>query len=150
VRVSGDEIRYLLHIKQLPGDDAMYIGHLVCKRLKREGYNVAHDADFARPIVRQLLEEANDGKIKTIWIRIAPPEAFVINKLRNYERLHPGDNWLFPNGEAAVDLYFKRKALHVALPELENLSYLYVFDTSRDDLDAQVDEFVQKARQMLA
>jgi predicted kinase len=145
VRVSGDEMRRLLIKKGLPTDELAHIGQIVSVRIKREGYNVAHDADFARPLVRELLREANRGIVHELWVRIAPPESFILDKLKHYPH-----SWLFADADAAIKNYHQRKELHRSLPELETLPYLYTFDTSRPDLDQQVTEFVALARQKLA
>jgi predicted kinase len=145
IRVSADEVREMLGTKGLPFDDAMYIADALCTRLKQEGYNLAHDGDFASPASRQLHAQANSTVpgIRELWIRIQAPDDVV---LKNIRARGPGK--LFQSTDQLVELYERRKALHAA-PELNEIPYLYIFDTSRPDLDDQVNEFVRRAKEQL-
>jgi len=59
-----------------------------------------------------------------------------------------GPGFLFRDINHALDLY-QRKELHAA-PGVQELPYIYTFETSRADLDDQVAEFVRRAKAQLA
>ena len=146
VRQSADEIRELMFRQGLPTDDAPIIGGKVSERLKHEGYNVAHDNDFANPAIRAEFDERNHKLgIQVVWIRIAPPESFILHKLRSFKH-----TYLFTDADEAVATYYKRKQLHIAeATVLDKLPYVYVFDPSRDDLTLQVDKAVLRITEVL-
>ncbi len=131
--------------KGMPSEDAMYVASVVCTRVKDEGYNLAHDGDFVRPIARELLQKANKGQVITLWYRMVTPESVILERIK---RRKPTAG--MPTVAQALQTYKKRKKLHDTIKDINDLPYLYLFDASRDDLDAQVDIFVQKARKMLA
>ena len=120
--------------------------HNVYQRLTKEGYSIARDADLARPQVRALIRSVNPNhEVKEFWVHVTAPERVILERLRHREptRVHP-------NVKVVTELYRARKAMYESIPDLKDLRYFYTFDTSRDDLDQQVDEFVQKAQQVLA
>lgn len=140
VSESGDEVRKLIYDKGLPPIDSeslACIGARVIGRLFREGYRVAYDNDFANPLIRKDMLEYNQRQgLPVIWIRVAPPEEFIINKLTNYKH-----TYLFKDADDALDTYFKRKQLHATESDaLALLPYVYTFDTSAPNLDHQVHE----------
>jgi predicted kinase len=140
VRQSADEIREIMIAKGLPTDDAPIVGGMVAERLKTEGYNVAHDNDFANPAIRAEFDERNlKLGVQTVWIRIAPPESFILHNLQN--RRDYKESHVFSNADEAVSSYYKRKELHqMQAVALDALPYAYVFDPSREDLALQIDE----------
>ncbi len=132
VRISGDEIRQLLKERGYGYELTWEIGQKLAGEFVRRGYSIAHDTDCATPRTQEYLKQlAEEVGAKMIWIHINPPEEFIINKLRNFKH-----TWLFKNGDEAVENYLARKPLH------KNLSILftYTFDTSRNDLDKQIEE----------
>ena len=138
LRISADEIRKIMHDKNYsaeghPGRD---LAMKLIDKYVRDGYSIAIDSDCASKI-EMIKEESRKFNLKVIWLHINPPEEFIINKLRNYRH-----TWLFENGEAAVEGYFSRKPLH----ENIDLPFLYTFDTSREDLDKQIEEAVDVIR----
>lgn len=144
IRVSADEVRSMLYTKGLPFDDAMYVTHEVCVRLKQEGYNIAHDGDFAAPVSRELLGQVDQELgITELWIRVQAPEDVT---LKNIKARGPGI--LFRDIDHAVSLHQRRKELHAA-PEIDELPFMYTFDTSRPGIDDQVAEFVRLAQARL-
>ncbi len=132
VRISGDEIRKILKEHGYGYDLTWEIGQKIVTELVRQGYSIAHDTDCATPRTQEYLAKlAQEVVAKIIWIHINPPEEFIINKLKNFKH-----TWLFKNGGEAIENYLSRKPLH------ENLSmpFAYTFDTSRGDLNEQIEE----------
>jgi predicted kinase len=145
-RQSGDEIRKLLYEKGLPEADSATIAGInerVVGLFVDNGYRVAYDNDFGNPAIRAKMETWNRRRnIPIVWIRINTPEDFILKKLRSF-----GRTYLFSDGEEAVVKYFERKALHAEqASEFAKLPFVYTFDTSRGDLDAQVAEAAIKIR----
>jgi len=137
LRVSGDDIRFILHEKGLPYSDAWEIGRRVIEKYFQKGYSIAHDADCAAPVTIEALHKlSKETSTPLLWIHINPPESFIINKLTNYKH-----TWLYANAEQAIENYFKRKALH------ENLTmpFIFTFDTSKskEEIDSQISEAVE-------
>ncbi len=142
--VSTDQLRASRGQFDVGSDDPMLVTHLVCKRLKQEGYNIAHDGDFARPIARELLAKANGDTIMALWFRVVAPEDVITAHLRGREATP-----YLPDIDSALATYRRRKAVHESVADLDDIPYLYVFDSARDNIDEQVEEFVQKAHQQL-
>ncbi|HRY52858.1 MAG TPA: AAA family ATPase [Candidatus Portnoybacteria bacterium] len=130
VRVSTDEIRRILKNK---GYNYDFVGEIALKLIEdfaKEGYSVAIDADCVnkKDNIEKLAKEAG---AKIIWLHINPPEEFIINKLRNFK-----NGWLVEDNEEMVRNYFERKSLHQKL----DFPFLYVFDTSKNNLKEQIKE----------
>lgn len=51
-------------------------------------------------------------------------------------------SWLFRDGEHAVENYRQRKELHKNLP----MKFFYTFDTSRPDIQEQIEEIAELIR----
>ena len=79
-------------------------------------------------IKTQRLIEEDMVKFESL---INPPEEFILNKLRNHK-----PTWLFKNADEAIKNYEARKPLHQNL----DFDFAYTFDTSKPDLDEQIEE----------
>jgi len=148
VRVSGDEIREVLRGEGLPYDDPNTVistGHELTAQLKKAGYNIAHDNDFSNPVAREALS-ANNQKydVREIWIRMRPPEEWIIAKLR--QRPPSGT---FATAEDAIAGYFARKELQSRNSWVDHLPFIYEFDPSQSDFHLQIQEGVQRIREAL-
>lgn len=141
LRVSADEIRELLKEKGFNYSRARDLAYTVAEEFVAEGYNVAIDANCGRDDTQKKIKELeNKYRVKVTWIHINPPEEFIINKLKNYKH-----TWLFGSGDEAVESYFKYKEKYGDFKNL-NLPYVYTFDTSRNDLDKQIEEAAEIIR----
>ena len=134
VRISGDEIRKILN-ENAQGYDKVYdIAQLVGKKFLDSGYSICVDSDCASSHTREFLEKSVEKyHLKLIWIHINPPEEFILNKLRAHK-----DGWM--GNEELIRNYYERKPLHENL----TMSFIYSFDTSRNDLPQQIDEAYEK------
>lgn len=136
VRISGDEIRKLFK-EQGCGYDKVYdlafelINHFLTK-----GFSVCIDSDCVGKI-EQLNKAAEKKNLPIVWIHINPPESFIINKLSN---LKP--NWLGTADEMVAN-YYERKPIHKDL----KLDFTVVFDTSRSDIQEQIESSVSIIKQ---
>ncbi len=134
VRISTDEFRHLLKdhgFSFLVMRDVL--SHLAKKYLSA-GFSLGLDADCSgetKVFIDQAQQKMSD--IKVVWLHIAPPERFILDKLRKYRH-----TWLFKDADEAIANYSRRKALHDNL----DMPFLYTFDTSRADLGEQIDETV--------
>jgi|SRR3989344_262694 len=91
LRISGDEIRKILHNRALGYDSVWEVGKDLAEKYAKEGYSIAHDTDSANPKTIELATKmAEKLGVKLIWIHINPPEEFIINKLLNHKH-----TWLF-------------------------------------------------------
>lgn len=134
LRISSDEFRHLLKDR---GFGYRVVNQAMLSLLKKYlalGYSIALDADCAgsaKEFIDRVPQTYPD--LKVVWLHIDPPESFILDKLRNYRH-----TWLFADADEAVANYFRRKPLHAHL----DMPFLYTFDTSRSDLDRQIDEAV--------
>lgn len=144
-RQQCDAIRVFLKQKGLPLDDAASIGGFVSVLLKDEGYNVAHDNDFTNPDIRAQLHERNRARgIAEVWVRVTAPEALVLDRLAR-RKVGYGDDH-----DAQVAKYYERKQFQADYAdELDKIPYVYTFDTSRDDFDAQIVEAAARIKDAL-
>lgn len=134
-RISTDEIREIARNMGFNYDRVRDIAHSILKELIEGEYSIAIDGNCGTPGGISKIKEFKDKyRINTIWIYINPPENFIINKLKNYKH-----SWLFRNGEEAVSSYFKYKEKYGNFSDL-NLPYLYTFNTSRLDINNQIQE----------
>jgi len=131
VRVSGDKLRKLLKENGYGYEKLYEMVTAIIKKLLENGYSVAIDADCASEHNRTFIREAETKGIFPLWVHVNPPEEFIITKLKNFKH-----TWLFKNAHEAIDNYYARKPLH------ENLTmpFVYVFDTSKNDLANQITE----------
>ena len=148
VRVSGDEIRELLRSKKLPYQDSnvvISIGHQLTGKLKKAGYNIAHDNDFSNPLAHEALRTNNQKYgVREVWIRIRPSEEWILDRLRE----RPA-NGTFANPEEAIAGYFRRKALQSQNPWIDKLPFVFEFDPSKSDIDQQIQKGVERIREAL-
>lgn len=134
LRISTDEIRKILKEKGFNYVRTREIAKNLIGKYLKQGYSVAIDADCVGSLREAIDVISPDQRIKVIWIHINPPESFIINKLRNYKH-----TWLFKDADNAIRNYQQRKPLHEHL----DMPFIYTFDTSRDDLEAQIKEAVK-------
>ncbi|MEK7615186.1 MAG: AAA family ATPase [Patescibacteria group bacterium] len=133
-RVSGDEIRLLLKEQGFNWTRTIEIAFRVIQVLVEKGYSIAIDSDCSGPNVIETIEKmAAEHGYKVRFIHINPPEAFILNKLKNFRH-----TWLFKNADDALQSYYRRKPLHENL----NLDFVYTFDTSKSDLPNQIEEVI--------
>ncbi len=143
VRISGDEIRKTLKEHGLSYEGLIRIGSELMRKYLSQGYSTALDSDAMSPRSKVVIDNAEQefGALP-VWIHVNPPEEFILNKLRTYKH-----TWLFKDGEEAVANYMRRKNLH---ENLEGMPFVYTFDTSRDDLENQIDEAAELIRNLVA
>jgi len=138
LRISTDEIRKILISKKFNLLRTTEIAsNLVVKYLK-QGYGIALDADCVSPSVqRDIKKLQKEYNVIPIWIHINPKEKFILNRLKSYNH-----TWLFKDEKDAVDNYKRRKPLHKKY--LGDIDFYSKFDTSKDNLNMQISEFVNK------
>lgn len=138
VRISTDEIRKILKERGEDFGGAEEAALKIGEKYARQGYGIAIDADCVRTDKRERIEKmAAELKVPVVYVHINPPEEFIINKLKNYPH-----TWLFRDAEHALQNYYARKPLHEKL----DLDFIHTFDTSRSDLDKQIDEAAEKIK----
>lgn len=132
VRISGDEIRKTLKMHSIGYESTWDIAQELVAKYLSLGYSMALDSDCAQQkTVDALHKKSLEYGVKLIWIHINTPEEFIINKLMNYKH-----TWLFKDGQEAVENYFRRKPLHQNL----KMNFTYVFDTSKENLNEQIEK----------
>jgi len=116
----------------------------LAKEFGDAGWSMALDANCGSknsfPYIQKYLNENN---IKSIWIRVAPPNEFIVSKLRNYKH-----TWLFKDGDDAVRVFehnLKENGNFENLP----VEYVYTFGTSKNNLSEQIEEAVHIICNML-
>ncbi|MDB5265217.1 MAG: hypothetical protein JWN64_788 [Parcubacteria group bacterium] len=143
VRISGDEIRKKLKEHGLSYDGLVRIAAELSKKYLAEGYSIALDSDAMSPRSKVVIENAEqEFGAMPVWIHINPPEEFILNKLRTFKH-----TWLFKDADEAIANYMRRKNLH---ENLKGIPFVYTFDTSRDDLEHQINEAILLIEQFVA
>lgn len=140
VRISSDEIRKILKQGGFNYIRTIEIAKIVTLKFLNQGHSIAIDGDCVSPEIQEYFNELGyKRKIIIIWIHIKPTEKFIINKLKNYKH-----TWLFKSVVDAIDNYKRRKSLHKKY--LSAISFYYKFDTSKDNLDQQINRFINKLK----
>lgn len=143
VRLSTDDVRKLLRERGYSYEGCRDIIFALGQKYLGLGHSLALDANTGS--VSGLAYNARAvekfPKVRQLFIKVDPPDAFIIEKLRNYPH-----TWLFKSGEDAVASFYKNKA-DFAFPDLP---YVYTFDTSRPDLSEQIGECARALEEALA
>ncbi len=138
VRISTDEIRKLLKEQGFNYGRTREMAYRLISEFLQKGYSIAIDADCINQEARDAIKKvAEKYRLASLWIHINPPEEFIINKLRNFQH-----TWLFRDAKDAINNYRRRKPLHAEYLKL--IDFYFTFDTSKSDLDAQINQFVEK------
>lgn len=134
IRISTDEIRKLLKENGYGYDFAKDLAYGLADKYLGKGFSIAADGDCNSEKTQKKIKKLQEKyKIRVFWIYINPPEEFIIGKLKNYKH-----TWLFRDAEQAIENYKNSKAKHKNL----NFPFVYTFDTSRNDLDRQINEAI--------
>ncbi len=144
LRLSSDEIRRLLKKHDLGYEGIHEFAYNLIKEFLEKGYSIAIDADCASPETKTKIEEfSKQYNVRPIWIHINPPEEFILNnnKARNLQ-----NTGIFQDGNQAIKNYYDRKPLHENL----NLPFVYTFDTSKPNLEEQLEEAVRIIEPLLS
>ncbi len=138
LKISTDEIRKLLKENGYGYDSVKDLAYNLVNKYFGKGFSVAIDGDCHSEEAQEKIKKLKEKyKIKVFWIHINPPEEFIINKLKNNKY-----TWLFRDAKQAIENYKSSKERHKNL----NFSFVYTFDTSRDDLDKQIEDCVTVIR----
>lgn len=130
IRISGDEIRKILHDQGLGYEATQDIATVVVKKYLDQGYSLCSDNDCVSEKTQNILKNLEKKyDLKLVWVHISPSEEFILNKLSTHE-----GGWL--GNEALIKNYYERKPLHENL----NFPFVYTFDTSKENLPEQIAE----------
>lgn len=138
VRLSTDELRKLLKENGYDYSPIKQIGLTLAQEFAQKGFSVAFDMDCGNPEVKEFVEKlAEKLQIKVIYVHIDTPKEYIFEKFRR----HP-PSWLASNPEDMINNYYAQKEKR----DKENTSfnYLFTFDTSRPDLEKQIDDCIKK------
>ena len=135
IRLSTDEIRELLNKRgySYQGCKEIIIG--LAKKYLDQGYSLAIDANTGSKEGLEYSAKSTKAypNVRQIFIYINPPEKFITEKLKKYNH-----TWLFTDGEEAVKSYYKNREAFT----LPDLAFVFEFDTSRENLEEQINEAV--------
>jgi shikimate kinase len=142
IRMSTDEVREKLKERGYSYEGCREITHELSKKYLRLGYSLAIDANTGSTAGIEYNQKTAETfpNVRQIFIYVNPPDEFVVNKLRNYKH-----SWLFSDAEEAVQNFYENKKRF----QKPDLPFVYEFDTSRSDLDAQIDESVDVIKKVL-
>ncbi len=144
VRISNDEIRKMLKDRGYNYDKLRDIGQIILDEFLKNGYSIALDANCGSRNTRQTIEKITiEYGLEPVWIHINPPEEFIIKKLNTFNH-----SWLFENGDGAVKAYQAYKTQYDDSIH-PNIPFLYVFDTSKENLPQQINEAEKLIRNKL-
>lgn len=139
LRISSDEIRQILKKYNYDYSRVAEIVFSLAEKYIKNGYSIAIDKDCASKESQEYIKAIKKQYgIKIFWIHINPPKEFIINKLKNYKH-----TWLFKDSEQAIENYRTSKSKHKNL----NLPFVYTFDTSKDNLNNQIQEAISIIKQ---
>lgn len=136
LRISTDEIRKILKEHRYNYEAVHYVAYYLVDKYAKKGFNLAIDANCSSCEAREKIKELkNKYRITVFWIRIKPPEKFIINKLKNYRH-----TWLFRNAGEAIENYINSKAGQKNL----NLPFIFTFNTAKKDIDRQIEDCAER------
>ena len=135
VRISHDEVRKILKERGFNYARSKEIAVAVIYDFLKKKYSVAIDANCgSMENFNKIKSFEKKYHLRTIWIHVNPPEEFIINKLKNFNH-----TWLFADNEEAVRGYYKYKDTYGDGTNL-GIDFVYVFDTSKPDVQKQIIE----------
>jgi len=140
ILISSDNLRDILNSRGYNSKRMVEIIDRIVRKYLSLGYSTAADADCvsAKDV---LLKREKEFGIKLVWIHINPPESFIINNLKTYEK-----KWLFKNYDEVLSAYQERKKLHT---DLSAFKFVYVFDPSKNNFDSQIEESIKTINRTL-
>jgi adenylate kinase family enzyme len=144
VRISHDEIRKILKMEGFNFNKSKEIAVEMIKDFIKIGYSVSIDANCGSKETLEIIKKfENKYSLDIIWIHINPPEDFIVDKLKNFAIKNPHLAWsLFKDGEDAVRNYFDYKEKFGDGTNLR-INFLYTFDTSRPNIDEQINHAIK-------
>lgn len=135
VTIRTDEIRMLLQNKKCALTRTREMAFDLIEKYLRLGYSIAIDADCVSPDTAEYIKQLDANfDLKFIWLHIFAPEDVILERLRTTTRRSP-----IKNSDDAIAIYTRRKALHKNL----TMPFTYVFDTTKKNIDSQIQEAVQ-------
>ena len=138
VRLSSDELRKTLKENGYTYAPVKEIGLRIANEMAREGFSLAFDMDCGNPEVKSFVEKlAQELSAKAIFVRVEAPEGYVFEKFRR----HP-PSWLASNPQTMIDNYYAQKEKR--MKENTKFDYFFTFDTSKPDLEEQIEDCVKK------
>ncbi|TSC71435.1 MAG: hypothetical protein G01um101470_609 [Parcubacteria group bacterium Gr01-1014_70] len=144
VRISTDEIRELLKHRGYNYNRAHDIAYQILTELVENGYSIAFDANCGTVEAQEKLHELEERyNVRLFWVHVNPPEQFILEKLRNYPH-----TWLFEGSDEAIASYYRYKETYGDFFDLP-VSYVYTFDTSKANLNQQIEEAFIRIKEML-
>lgn len=140
VRVSSDELRKLLIENGHNYDSLKAIAMRVIEKFVKDGYSIALDMDCGNVEVIQLVKvvEQKYGGI-SIWVHVTASEEHIFEKFRKHE-----PTWLASDPQIMIDNYFAQKEKR--LSENSQFNFVYTFDTSKNTVAEQIEEFLLIAK----
>lgn len=138
VVISTDSVREILRSAGFNFAKAREIAVQADNHFHSLGYGIAVDANSGSKLGIEITKNVRrEQQVPVVWIHVDTPEAVVLERLRARKK-----DWLFRDGDHAVSEYYRNKELNKDMLK-EKLPFLYTFDTSRTDIDAQIEEAAQ-------
>ncbi len=138
VRISSDELRKMLKENGHDYSPVKQIGLKLAQEFAQKGLSIAFDMDCGNPEVKEFVEKlAEKLHAKVVYVHINTPKEYIFEKFRR----HP-PSWLAENPEDMINNYYAQKEKRTK--ENTPFDYLFTFDTSRPDLNKQIDDCIKK------
>lgn len=135
LRISNDEIREAIKDPKY-FELANKISQEVGIKYAKLGYSIGADGNSTSIWNNESFNKLLDSlHAKAIWIHINPPESFIVNKFKN---LVYKDTGIYKDPEHALS-ELERSKQNV---KTEGIPFTYTFDTSKDDLDKQIENSI--------
>ena len=143
VRLSSDELRETLKKNGHDYSPIKEIGFKLAREFAQKGFSIAFDMDCGNPEVKESVEKlAEKLHAKIVYVHINTPEEYIFEKFRK----HP-PSWLADNPKTMIDNYYAQKEKR--LKENTPFDYLFTFDTSRPDVNKQIEDCIKKIEDVL-
>lgn len=134
VIVSADDFRKILKKSGRGYEAAAALTLSAARHFASQGFSVALDMNCGRADKKRQIDElAGEFGAKIIWIRVNPPERYILDKLKNFKH-----TWLFRDAEHAIENYYHYKK--ILAEENFDASFLCTIDPSSPNFENQIDD----------
>ncbi len=138
VRISSDELRKILKENHYDYSPLKEILFRTVNALARQGHGIAFDMNCGNPQTKEAAESlAAELGIRAAFVHVTAPEEIVFERFR-----HEKPFWLADDPEIRINNHLAQKETRDKL----NIpfDFLHIFDTSKPDMERQIDKCCEK------
>ncbi len=143
LRLSSDELRKILKNNGYDYSSVKKTSLKIAEEFAKKGFGISFDMDCGNPEVKKFVEDlAEELRAKIVWVHINTPEEHIFEKFRKHS-----PSWLADNSQTMIDNYYSQKEKR--MKENTQFNYLFTFDTSKPDIEKQIDNCIGKIENLL-